>query len=240
PYRAKTLPTSRAEEVAADNDKFRLELGSGAQVDVEGRQRLYRRAVRAADEQLQAIASTIERHGSGRESLIVVTADHGESFGDHGAVGHGRSLYGPAHHVPLLLIGKGFTPGLTLDASVSNGQLAATLYDWAGIEASDRSLLRDVGPGAAPRTVAVWFPRGSMVQSGTWRLIWTEFPYLLDRPESWAHREQYELFDLSRDPGERTNLFAARPPELGPLLDALESHWLIPRASQERAIKQRP
>ena len=37
------------------------------------------------------------------QTLLILTADHGEQFGEHGDFGHGMSLYEPEVHVPLLV-----------------------------------------------------------------------------------------------------------------------------------------
>jgi arylsulfatase A-like enzyme len=239
PYRTQTLPSPTEEEMQAINDRFRLEGGSGAEVDVARRKKMYRLAVRAGDEQLGAILETIERRGRTTRSLVVVTSDHGEPFGEHGSVGHGRSLYNSAHHVPLVMTGPGFEGGRVVGSPVSGAQVPATILEWTKTARSERALSRDVG-ATAPRPLAVWHPRGTVVQNGTWRLIWTEKRHVISRPKSWSHREEYELYDLKTDPGERQNQFAARPPALAGLLDTLESHWLIPEASRAVARARRP
>ena len=233
PYRTKTLPSPSEEETRAINDRFRLE--SGDNVDVDGRKKMYRLAVRAGDEQLGAILGAIKRSPRAEASLVVVTSDHGEPFGEHSSVGHGRSLYNSAHHVPLVLAGPKYSGGRTPSHPVSGSQLPATILEWAGLERSEYSLSR--APKASDMLV-VWHPRGTVIQNADWRLIWTQQRHVLKRPKSWAHREELELYDLSTDPGERRNQVNEKPPALRRLLKALTEHWRIPDVWRDIARKR--
>lgn len=85
------------------------------------------------------------------DSLIVLTADHGEEFGEHGGFDHGRTLYEELLHVPLVVKFPGDRwKGSTVSSSVSLVDLAPTILDVAGV---DRSRLhldgRNVTPPAA-------------------------------------------------------------------------------------------
>ncbi|MEE2789017.1 MAG: sulfatase-like hydrolase/transferase [Myxococcota bacterium] len=239
PYRTRTLPSPSEKEMRAINDRFRLEGGSGAQVDVAGRKAMYKLAVRAGDEQLDAILQTIEKRGRSKRSLVVVSSDHGEPFGEHGSVGHGRSLYNSAHHIPLVITGPGFDGGQIIRTPVSGAQIPSTILEWTKTEPpSEKSLFRDLNQQKA-RPLAVWHPRGTVVQNGSWRLIWTEQRHVMSRPKSWSHRTEFELYNLAKDSEERRNLIAERPPALTGLLNTLESHWLIPDSSRAALRKRR-
>ncbi len=60
-------------------------------------------------------------------TLVVVTADHGEEFGEHGGVQHGRTLFDELLRVPLLIVGRGVPAGMRVDAPVSLVGLWPTL-----------------------------------------------------------------------------------------------------------------
>jgi arylsulfatase A-like enzyme len=242
PYRVHG-PQSPPEREALD--AFRVfERLEGKTVDAattERLRKLYSLAVRAADEQVAALAEVIQKHGRADDSLIVITADHGEPLGEHGIFGHGRTLHGEGHHVPLVIAGPGFPRGLVVDRPVSNADLPVTLVEWArGAEPSEASLQRATAADAPDRPIVVWHPRGTMVQHGRWRLAWTEQRHLLSRPGSWNHREEFELYDLVADPEERTNVFATQGPVIAPLLDVLESHRALPEATRAVAAQRRP
>jgi arylsulfatase A-like enzyme len=110
------------------------------------------------------IGDLVERlraNGDLDRTIIVVTADHGEQWGEHDLESHGNSLYLPLLHVPLLIRAPGRVPtGLRVSSIVSLRDLAATLIDLAGAEAgpvpgaSLAHAWRDTGPGVLSPIVA--------------------------------------------------------------------------------------
>ena len=64
---------------------------------------LYDSEVAHVDRRLRQLFAALGRRGFLDNALVVVTADHGEEFGRHGAFGHGTSLYGALIHVPLIV-----------------------------------------------------------------------------------------------------------------------------------------
>ncbi len=66
---------------------------------------LYRGEIRATDEWIGALLDVIESRGETDRTLIVVTADHGEEFFEHGAKGHRNNLYDESLRVPLVVTG---------------------------------------------------------------------------------------------------------------------------------------
>ncbi len=86
------------------------------------------------DEQIGALIDGLEQRGVLEHTWLIVTSDHGESFGEHARVfGHGTSLYETEVHVPLLIVPPAGTalPRVVKEA-VSLRDLAATIVDVAG------------------------------------------------------------------------------------------------------------
>src|SRR4029077_15384748 len=71
--------------------------------DVRHLRALYDGEVRAADRELGAFLNLLRKLGRYDESLIVLVADHGEEFGEHGGFDHGRTLYEEVLRVPLIV-----------------------------------------------------------------------------------------------------------------------------------------
>ena len=118
-------------------------------------QEAYDGTIAYLDAQLERLFQELERRGELENTLVIVTSDHGEEFGEHGLMGHGNSLYRPSLQVPLLIWRKGGIPGgVTVDAAVSLRDLAATILEQVDSTASGlvpgRSLSRfwTVGDGA--------------------------------------------------------------------------------------------
>jgi arylsulfatase A-like enzyme len=88
------------------------------------------------DEQLGLLLDELQRRGLLDRTLVVVTADHGEGFGDHNLFDHGESLYRMEIRVPLLILPPAglHTPSVVTE-TVSLRDLPATVADQLGVEA---------------------------------------------------------------------------------------------------------
>lgn len=85
------------------------------------------------DGQLEALFGELERRGAMRNTLVVITSDHGEGFGEHRLSGHGVSLYRPETHIPLLVLcPDGAGAGRRVSSPVSLRDVPATIVDLAG------------------------------------------------------------------------------------------------------------
>lgn len=85
------------------------------------------------DHGIAAIARAVKRSTHGRQTLVVVTSDHGEMLGEHGYFDHGVSLYLGETHVPLVLwLPDRLPAGRRIDTPVSTASLAATVLDLVG------------------------------------------------------------------------------------------------------------
>src|SRR4030095_9960077 len=71
----------------------------------------YRREVAAWDTALGALLDRLTNAGLLDRTVVVVTADHGEEFQEHGRLTHGSHLYEETVRVPLVLRGPGVAPG---------------------------------------------------------------------------------------------------------------------------------
>ncbi len=148
----------------------------------------------------------VERDGA-PASVVVVTADHGEEFGDHGGMEHGKTLFDEVLRVPLLIAGSGLPPGRVVEAPVSLVSILPTLTELAGVPPAaggpGPSLVPVLRGGEAPAGVvfATLTPpiakHRSAAVEGTAKVI-------LDRGFKAL------LFDVARDPGERTPINDAR------------------------------
>lgn len=85
------------------------------------------------DGQIGRLLDELDRRGLRDDTMIVVTADHGESFGEHGLAGHGVSLYRAETHIPLIVVAPGKAPrDLAVDRPVSLRDVAPTVLDLLG------------------------------------------------------------------------------------------------------------
>ncbi|MFQ5748577.1 MAG: sulfatase-like hydrolase/transferase [Planctomycetota bacterium] len=173
---------------------------------------LYLREVEGVDGELGRILERVR--ASGRPTVVLVTAGHGEQFGEHGMMMHSNSLYEVLLRVPFFLSGPGVEPG-PLSAPPLLEDVAPTLLGLCGLSA-DGLPGRDLRAGRpSPAVLAAASPlQAALIQDG-WKLI-------ADRQKAGAGSpvpEPKELYDLAADPGEKENLLA-REPERGAAMNA--------------------
>ena len=95
----------------------------------------YDECIAYLDRQIGVLLDELDRRGTLRNTLVVITSDHGEEFGEHGIFDHGASLYLGEIRVPLLILGPGAPAGVTVSEPVSLRDLPATVVDQLGLSA---------------------------------------------------------------------------------------------------------
>jgi arylsulfatase A-like enzyme len=101
-------------------------LAAESTTDAHVYEALYDAEVHEADEALGAFFSALRDRGLWTDLLLVVTADHGEEFYDHGGFEHNRTLYDEMLRVPLIVKARGLSPGV-VDAQTEAVDLMPTL-----------------------------------------------------------------------------------------------------------------
>ncbi|HEX7183954.1 MAG TPA: sulfatase [Thermoanaerobaculia bacterium] len=153
------------------------------------------------------------------ESLVALTADHGEEHFEHGGVLHGFTLFEEMLRIPLVLWAPGRLRPAEVTARTDNLDLHATLVQLCGLmppkgspASAGRSLL-SVASGALPEIphlAAASSVRGGIYSAiaGRWKLIWAPRVGI-----GWGQgdgrgrsRDPEYLYDLEKDPREQTNL----------------------------------
>ena len=161
------------------------------------------------DAQLGRLLRRVEELGKGAPTLVLVTADHGESLGEHGEDTHGIFLYDSTIRVPFILAGPGVTPGSVARTVARGIDVAPTLLDYAGLAAKGmegRSLRRAASGETLPEEPAYAESLHPQLQYGwaplhSWR---TGTHKLIEAP-------RVELYDLAADPAEAVDVSAREP-----------------------------
>jgi arylsulfatase A-like enzyme len=193
---------------------------------------MYDAGVHYSDALLERVVSALRRRGTLDRTLLIVLADHGELLGEHGAFGHGLSLYQEELHVPLLVRYPERVPaGMRVSVPVSTLGVFATVLDLVGVEAKVKpqfpSLLNVIeGRPAGGPIVAERFVRGdSKAQGAESPLMRQHTRFRAYREDHWKLVEDSEghtfLFDLARDPREKDDLASSRPEKIAQLQSEL-------------------
>jgi len=152
----------------------------------------------------------IKSHNRGRKTYVMLFADHGEAFGEHGYTLHGRHLFEDQINVPLVLAGPDIGPAV-IDYPVGLIDVAPTYLALAGLSKPEsfrgKDLRRFLNPSYVPNDNDAVFseflgtrrrgPKKSLIL-GSWKLILD----LKDR--------EYMLFNLPKDKHEKNNLYTLK------------------------------
>jgi arylsulfatase A-like enzyme len=185
---------------------------------MEQMRHLYARAIAYADGWIADLLDALERRGILDETLVIVTADHGENFGEHGLIGHGFAVNQELINVPLVTAGPGAP---SREGAFSLAELPRVIASAAGIEAHPwtEAELPDgvavsqydpMGPADHPRVLA-FAERWGLDEEAVGRLT-AGFTAVTDGRRKVVRRNHDDLllYDLQDDPGERAPLDPAQ------------------------------
>ena len=169
----------------------------------------YDAAVRHVDDDLRILLEWQAERSGLDNTIIVITADHGEEFAEHHGFGHARTLYEEVLRVPLIISLPNSVPRV-VDQRVSIVDLAPTLREIVGLEPAERSdgislgLLLDGQSRAHPPIYAENF-----LSSQCRAVVWSDWKLVFT-----SRGNVYELYDLRTDPHEQKNLVDDHPARL--------------------------
>jgi len=159
------------------------------------------------DAQIGRLIYFLESSPAGKNTIIIITADHGESFGEHGADQHGDDLHREEIHVPLIVYGAGIPAGKRIAPPVPVRKLFATVIDLAlgnEVPLHPYSLARfwEQDSPQEMATPVVSELSSSLSQAGVGEISLTtaQWHYILT-----TRGEQY-LYNWATDPAENNNL----------------------------------
>jgi arylsulfatase A-like enzyme/tetratricopeptide (TPR) repeat protein len=179
------------------------------------------------DAALGTALDELRRAGQLDRTLVVVTADHGESLGDHGETTHGLFAYDSTQRVPLLFWATRLRPR-SVSSPIAHVDVMPTTLELLRLtipaSIDGRSRGADIDTGRTVRDDPIyfealdanltrgWAPLRGLVH-GMWKYIDLPVP---------------ELYDLTTDPGERTNLVGREPDRVRDLQNRLQQWTTSP------------
>ena len=185
------------------------------------------------DEQLGRLLSAFEEKGPAAGTVVLVTADHGESLGEHGEDTHGIFVYDSTLRVPWIMAGVGIPAGRTVSTVARGIDVAPTLLDYAGLKTRGVVEGRSLRPAADGKTLddAAAYAESlhAQLQYG-----WAPLHALRTDRFKLIHAPRAELYDLKADGAETHDRAAQEAPRVEALRRELQRVMAttIPSASQ--------
>jgi len=204
-----------------------------------------------SDELVGRLDAALTRLGIRDQTLIVVTSDHGEGLGEHDEPVHGFFVYQTTLRVPFIVRGPGVTAGTPIAGLFRAVDLFPTVLDLAGVTAppsptapprpgrSRAAALRSAAraDGARAFQASAGPPNvddeTGFAESLTPKIHygWSDLHAIVDGRWKYVLAPRPELYDLARDPRERSNLAESEPARARALRAALERHLADQSAS---------
>ncbi len=189
------------------------------EADVRFLRGLYDGEVAFVDDQIGRLLGELRRSRLLERTIVVVLADHGESFLEHGTVQHCRSVFDSEIKTPLLVRLPQGRRGGRLGGAVQNLDVVPTLVDLLGLPVADQGF---AGTSLVPRLEgSAAGPALAFATSGAQRAV-TDGRYKLVADLAAG---SWQLFDLRADPGELRDVKAQAPEPFARLRRELES-WM--------------
>jgi choline-sulfatase len=169
---------------------------------------LYDEEVFFTDHHIGRLLDFVDKQSWAKSTAIIVTADHGEAFGEHGMTRHAHEIWEELVRVPLFVHVPGMPPK-SIDVARGHADVMPTIAELLGAKSLSalpgKSLLRDVDAAPEERDVIVDLPedeyneRRRAIVHGTTKLI------------AFGKDVRFALFDLASDPKEKQDLARSQP-----------------------------
>lgn len=173
---------------------------------------------------LKKLLDFVEAQPFGKDTYLIISADHGEAFGEHGMYKHAFELWEVLTRVPLLVCGPGIKAQKIAERR-SHIDLPATIFELLGQKIPEdqmgKSLVPELtGKEAPTKREPIYLelaedshnpPRRALIL-GDYKLIWS------------GPRDKFQLFNLSKDPGEEKELSKEEPEKLKEMVAAYRAY----------------
>jgi arylsulfatase A-like enzyme len=173
---------------------------------------LYDGEVAFTDFHIGRVIAALDASPLFERTVVVLTGDHGEAFGEHGAFFHGREVWEEIIRVPLLIRVPGAIPR-RIARRVSDIDLAPTVLDLAAVSADPGAR----GQSLAPELFGADLPERAILIDQPHNVYYNTKRAFIEGRLKLHHlvdSNTYRLYDLDRDPGETDDLAAEDPAAL--------------------------
>lgn len=170
--------------------------------------KLYQAHVRQIDEEVKNFFEILDARRVLQETVVILTSDHGDEFGEHGGLSHDGKMYEELVHVPLLIFDPERNISQVSYPLVSTLDIAPTIVSLFGLppgESFSGKPILPLNPGSGRGILGEALDKHGSNEQGAEKEVhfYRQENYKIiyrEKDDSW------ELYDLSADPGETVNL----------------------------------
>jgi len=163
------------------------------------------------DQQLGHLIDAVRKKAT-QGTIIAVLSDHGESLGEHGEYTHGVFLYDSTLRIVFLMSGPGIPAGMRIKQQVRSIDFLPTLLELMGGKAPDQVQGTSLVPTFSGKGVATSVSYSETLYPKM-NMGWAELRSIRTGQWKYVRAPKPELYDLTRDPGETTNVIHQHPAE---------------------------
>ena len=173
------------------------------------------------DDQIGRLFGKLVQMGAESQTIVAVTADHGESFGDHNEETHGVFIYDATLRVPLILAGPGISAGSVPNVVGRGVDVMPTLVDVAGLQVPKHLDGRSLKLALEGRTMD---DEGTYIESmlAERQFGWAPLHGFRDSRWKYIDAPEPELYDLLQDAAEMKNRATDAPRRIDTLVGHLD------------------
>jgi len=234
PHLAYTPPLEYRRRYAMPEDRYNANWVFGTRPQIAGYRRgvvqfdnasilraehLYNGEIAYTDNQVGRLLDELDEMGLAKSTVVVLTADHGEEFLDHGDFEHGHTLYDELVRMPLIFHGgKGIDPGQRISSVVGHVDLAPTICELTGIEISPGFIGKSLIPSMTGEVVE---DHPIIFEGNFWGEPirgWLQGDYKLIQP----YGKDPMLFNIVDDPLEKNDLRDSDPRRVEKMSEDME------------------
>jgi arylsulfatase A-like enzyme/tetratricopeptide (TPR) repeat protein len=184
---------------------------------------LYDGEVANVDFELGRLLSSLEHDKLLANTIVAVTADHGEGLGEHGEGTHSYFVYDSVLHVPLLFAGPGVPAGVRIAPVTPNTGVAATLLALAGVAPLHHVDVADLAPSWREGGTQAAGEAYAETLAGELDHGWAPLHAIRTDRYHYIRAPRPELYDVKADPHELRNLLPSKLPEPAAVVKSDES-----------------
>ncbi|MCC6995155.1 MAG: sulfatase [Deltaproteobacteria bacterium] len=223
--------TGKYKTIFRDGENSAISAGK-VKIDARDKQRivsLYDADISYNDQQLGVLLGELDKRGLRDDTMVIVCADHGEEFWEHGKIGHGQSSREELTHIPLLISYPGAFAPAVIDEPVELMDVMPTVVEALGLAQPPEwqgmslvGLMQGVGRGYPTAAVTTQYDFAHSMRVGRWKL-------------RVGGKGDSQLHDIPSDPFEMKDVVDQEPEARRLMTDAM-SLYLVRRKQWKRGV----